>query len=110
MFEKQLHPAPLIVNSDFIIYPHKPEETIRYLGVDFKYSIVLDQQQIIHQQNANVTNISQHFFTSIDKIVRSATKEILQLPADTQDQGHPNYGPRALSGPPTPFLWPASAE
>ena len=26
------------------------------------------------------------------------------------EQCRPNYGPRALSGPPTPFLWPASAE
>ena len=25
-------------------------------------------------------------------------------------QGRPHYGPRALSGPPTPFLWPESAE
>ena len=28
----------------------------------------------------------------------------------TLDQGRPNYGPRALYGPPTPFLWPASAD
>ena len=36
-------------------------------------------------QNTNVTNISQYFLTSIDKIARSATKEILHLPADTPD-------------------------
>ena len=29
---------------------------------------------------------------------------------DALEQGRPNYGPRALSGPPTAFLWPVSAE
>ena len=28
----------------------------------------------------------------------------------TLDQGRPNYSPRALSGPPTSILWPASVE
>ena len=26
------------------------------------------------------------------------------------DQGHPNNGPQALSGLPTPFLWPTSGK